>query len=70
MDFQYGDTFENVHMPNFLFRVESVDKEKNKLEVCITGGNDSRWFEDWNLEHTIVGLNRKEYFNFKRELKK
>jgi hypothetical protein len=67
MEFIYGDTFKNNYMPDYNFRVERQDKEKNILEVCITGGNDSRWFEDWNLAHTIVGFNQGVYHSVTRK---
>ena len=37
--------------------VQSVDEENNNLEVYIDRGNGNGHFEEWNLQHTVWGLN-------------
>lgn len=41
--------------------VRHEDKSNNKLAVTVHSKQGGQWDEDWNLEHTIAGLNRREY---------
>ncbi len=41
--------------------VRHEDKSNNKLAVTVHSKLGGQWDEDWNLEHTIAGLNRREY---------
>ena len=51
----------------FTGRIEvlQVDEANNTLRVSLTKKNDtlvSNWNEDWNLQHTIWGFERGDYF--------
>ena len=43
--------------------VTGIDYEKNELSVVITNNTKDSvpWHEKWNLEHTKMGLKRREY---------
>ena len=64
-----GDTFRAKWVENALCTVISTDEEKNLLRVKIDPEKEGRtaWEEDgWNLEHTIHGLERGDYFDLKQ----
>lgn len=66
MELKVGMTFTGSEQC-FTGRVEvlEIDEPNNRLRVSLTKKNDtftSNWNEDWNLQHTIWGLERGDYF--------
>ncbi len=58
-----GAEFRNIHMPWHDFLVVGVDREKNIARVRIIPQDKANfeWEEDWNLQHTEWGLEKREY---------
>ena len=66
MELKVGMTFTGSEQC-FTGRVEvlEIDEPNNRLRVGLTKKNDtftSNWNEDWNLQHTIWGFERGDYF--------
>lgn len=66
MELKVGMTFTGSEQC-FTGRVEvlEIDEPNNRLRVDLTKKNDtfnSNWNEDWNLQHTIWGFERGDYF--------
>lgn len=66
MELKVGMTFTGSEQC-FTGRVEvlEIDEPNNRLRVSLTKKNDtftSNWNEDWNLQHTIWGLECGDYF--------
>jgi len=66
MELKVGMTFTGNEQC-FTGRVEvlEIDEPNNRLRVGLTKKNDtftSNWNEDWNLQHTIWGFERGDYF--------
>jgi hypothetical protein len=66
MELKVGMTFTSSE-ECFNGRVEvlEIDEPNNRLRVSLTKKNDtfnSNWNEDWNLQHTIWGFERGDYF--------
>lgn len=67
MNLEKGQLFTGKY---FTGKVEvlGINHEANELSVKLQSKvdateDDYHWFEEWNLEHTIHGFNRGEYFN-------
>lgn len=66
MELKVGMTFTGSEQC-FTGRVEvlEIDEPNNRLRVGLTKKNDTfnfNWNEDWNLQHTIWGFERGDYF--------
>jgi len=66
MELKVGMTFTGSKQC-FTGRVEvlKIDEPNNRLRVGLTKKNEtfnSNWNEDWNLQHTIWGFERGDYF--------
>jgi hypothetical protein len=66
MELKVGMTFTGSEQC-FTGRVEvlEIDEPNNRLRVGLTKKNEtfvSNWNEDWNLQHTIWGFERGDYF--------
>ena len=63
MQLEAGMNFTNVYMPKCSFQIIEVSPADNVLQVVIHPENPghSKWFECWNLEHSIWAFEKGEY---------
>ena len=55
-------------LANWYCTINRVDVTNNTLEVTITNGTSDRThFEEWNMKHTVNGLNHGEYLEIRGE---
>jgi hypothetical protein len=61
-ELKIGMKFGSTNFP-MIAEIANVKETENKLEVFLIATNGHMWFEnDWNLQHTIWGFERGEYF--------
>lgn len=64
MNLEKGNHFQSKHFVG-LVEIINVDSVNNELEVRIHRENGDYHVEDWNLQHTIYGFQRDEYWHCK-----